>query len=167
MNYSAISCDIIIALNGEMRCRVRERGFSLIGLLLSVTIVSILLVVALQSYGPVMQGANTGTGKNALGMEMTKVRLRGVYQAEAIYYSLHKKYGTWAELVRDGQIPRGYSDRAMGAGTPFVPGHDIEIKLTPTGFVVIASPNPSAGALEGSPILRIDETGRLEEVQPE
>ncbi len=145
----------------------RERGFSLIGLLISATIVCILTVMALQTYGPVLQSANTGGGTNALGMNISRMRMRELHQAEMTYHSIHRSYATWAELVRDGQIPMGYASRAVGAGKAFIPGHDIEIEVKDRGFIITATPNPEAGTSENSPILRIDQSGRLEEVQPE
>ena len=141
-----------------------ERGFSLIGLLMTVVIVCILLTMSLQTYSPIMQGANSGTGTSPLSMDLSKTRIREVFTAEQLYYSLHRSYATWPELVRDGQIPGGYTNKAQGAGTPFVPGHDVEIEVTQHGFVVTATPNAAAGALPGSPILKIDQDGKLEEV---
>jgi len=151
-----------------MQNRVAQRGFSLIGLLISVVIVSILLVMALQTYQPVLTGMQSGTGPaGSVGMNMSRVRLRSLQQAEGMYYSIHREYATWDELVADGQIPRGYSPNATGSGTPFVPCHDIEIQVTQNGFVITATPNVEAGAPEGSPILRLDQTGQIEEVQAE
>ncbi len=151
-----------------MKKRGAERGFSLIGLLLSVVIVGILLVMALQTYQPVLTSFQTGTGSpGSVGMNLTRVRMHNLHQAEMIYYSLHRSYGTWDELVRDGQIARGYSPHALGAGTPFVPCHDIDIQVSHNGFVITATPNTAAGAPEGSPILRIDQEGLLEEVRVE
>ena len=147
-----------------MRNATGERGFSLIGILISATIVCILMVISLQTYGPALQSANTGTGTNALGMNLSKTRVRQLHTAEQMYHSLHRSYATWEQLVQDGQVARGYSRNAQGPGTPFVPGHDVEIEVTGNGFVITATPNPDAGAAEGSPILRIDKSGRLEEV---
>jgi len=147
-----------------MRNPMRERGFSLIGILISAVIVCILFTMSMQTYGPILQSGSSGTGTNALGMNMTKTRVRQLYTAEQMYHTIHRSYATWAELVRDGQISRGYTSNTQGGGTPFVPGHDVEIELTTNGFVITATPNPDAGAAEGAPVYRIDQSGRLEEV---
>jgi Tfp pilus assembly protein FimT len=153
---------------GNMSCSGTERGFSLIGLLMACVIVVILMTMALQTYGPVLQSVNTGTGPtNSLGMNLTRTRLRGIHQAEMMYNSIHRSYATWDQLVRDGQIASGYSNRSMGRGTPYIPCYDVNIEVSRTGFVVTATPNVIAGAPEGSPVLKIDQTGQIEEVQAE
>jgi len=145
-----------------------ERGFSLIGLLIACVIVVIMMTMALKTYGPVLQSVNTGTGgTNSIGMNMTRTRLHNLHQAEVMYHSVHRSYGTWEQLVSDGQISSGYSNRSMGRGTPFVPCHEVRIDVTRTGFTITATPNTIAGAPEGSPTLVIDETGQIEEVQTE
>jgi Tfp pilus assembly protein PilE len=167
-SFNCRQYDIIFYIGVDMKTCAGQRGFSLIGLLLSAVIVSILLVMALQTYQPVLTGMQSGTGPvNSVGMNMSRVRMRGLAQAEAMYYAVHREYGTWDQLVADGQIQQGYSPHATGSGTPFVPCHDIEIQVTRNGFVITATPNTEAGAPEGSPVLRLDQTGRIEEVQAE
>jgi len=151
-----------------MNRRGAERGFSLIGLLISAVIVSILLMMALQTYQPILTEFSTGTGPTgSVGMNLSKVRLRNLHQAEAMYFAIHQSYATWDQLVRDGQIPRGYTPNALGPGTPFVPCHDIAIRIMRNGFVITATPNTEAGAPEGSSILRVDQTGTITEVAAE
>ena len=152
-----------------MRNTNGERGFSLIGILISAVIVMILVMMSLQTYGPVLQGAGGGGGgggaTNALGMNMAKTRVRQLFTAEQTYHTLHRSYATWEQLVSDGQIPRGYVREVQGRGTPFVPGHDVEIELTDSGFVITATPDPDAA--RKTPILKIDQSGQLEEVPQE
>jgi hypothetical protein len=93
--------------------------------------------------------------------------MRQLHQAELTYFSLHHSYGTWAELVRDGQVPGGYTNRVGATGQPFVPGHDVEIEVTSSGFIITATPSPQAELPDGSPVLKIDQSGRLEEVNAE
>ncbi len=145
----------------------KEKGFSLIGLLIACVIVVILMTMALQTYGPTLQAVNKGDNTNALGMNISRMRLRQLHQAEMTYHSIHRSYATWAELVRDGQIPRGYTDTARAGGRPWVPGHDVEIEVTSSGFTITATPNLQAGLPEDAPILVINQSGRLEEVRRE
>jgi len=145
----------------------KEKGFSLIGLLVACVIVVILMMMALRTYGPTLQAVNSGDNTNALGMNISRMRMSQLHQAEMTYYSIHRSYATWAELVRDGQIPRGYTDRAGAGSPPWVPGHDVEIEVTSSGFTITATPNPQAGMPDDAVILRIDQSGRLEEVRRE
>lgn len=144
-----------------------HRGFSLIGLLLSVAIVGILLVMALQTYQPALQSFETGkTAGESFGLTSARLQMRQLYAAEVMYFNIHRTYGSWQQLQQDGMIQRGYSNRAQGGGTPFIPHYDIDIQADATGFVITATPNPAAGAVEGAPILRIDQGGELEEIAP-
>lgn len=148
-----------------MGCPLPERGFSLIGILVSVVIVGILMTLALQTYQPVLTSFETGMGdRPSFRLDISRAQMKRLHQAEMVYFQVHRKYATWDELIRDGQIQRGYSNRAQGPGTPFMPCYDIDIRLTGRGFVITATPDLSAGAAEGTPVLRIDQSGALEEV---
>ena len=140
-----------------------QRGFTLIGMLLSVVIVGVLMVMALQSYKDIPQMLTTGSG-GSTGFSLAKIRMNELYTAETIYFSLHKSYGTFEQLLSDGQIVRGYSTRTAGAGMPFVPGHNLTIEVTESGFIATATPDPAAGASAGQPKLRITQEGVLEEI---
>ncbi len=143
----------------------RQRGFSLIGLLLAVSIMGIMLVMALDTYQPTLQSFEGGLGNRpSFRLNISRMQIRRLHQSEVIYFSLHRSYATWDQLVADGEIQRGYTNRAMGPGTPYMPYFDIDIQVTGTGFVITATPNVVAGALEGTPILRMDQSGNLEEV---
>ncbi|HEX9743999.1 MAG TPA: prepilin-type N-terminal cleavage/methylation domain-containing protein [bacterium] len=139
----------------------RQRGFTLIGLLISVVIVGILMVMALQSYSGIPQQMTSGNG-GSMGFSLARSRMQQIATSETTYYSIHRRYGTWEELIADGQISQGYTTRA--GRSPFVPGHDLSLELTSTGFTAIATPNVHFGAAEGSPILKITESGHLEEI---
>jgi len=143
----------------------RQQGYSLIGLLLTVAIVGILIVLSLKTDLSTLRGFQTGYGSgSSFKLNIASAQLRSLGQAEVMYYNVHRSYGTWEQLVSDGEIQRGYIKTAQGRGTPFIPYYDIDIKVTASGFVITASPNLAAGAVAGSSTLRIDETGSLEEV---
>ncbi|HDS31077.1 MAG TPA: hypothetical protein ENN67_08550 [Firmicutes bacterium] len=142
-----------------------NRGFSLVGVLLAVAIVGVLLVLALDYYQPTLSGFQEGRGdRPSFRANISKTQMQNLHRAELMYFAIHRTYATWDELISDGQIPRGYTNRAMGRGTPYMPYYDIDIHVTETGFIITATPNMGAGAPEGTPILRIDQSGQLEEV---
>jgi Tfp pilus assembly protein PilE len=142
-----------------------QRGFSFLGILIAVAIVGILMVMSIQNYQPVMSSMRPGGGSRpGLGLTTAKAHLTQLHQAEFMYYNVHKSYATWAELVQDGEIQHGYSDKAKGKGTPFIPNYNIDIQITEEGFTITASPDLAAGAEPGSPTLKIDQEGIVEEV---
>jgi Tfp pilus assembly protein PilE len=142
-----------------------QRGFTFLGILIAVAIVGILMVMSLQNYQPVMQSMRPGGGSRpGLGLTTAKAHLTQLHQAEIMYYNVHRSYATWAQLVQDSEIPHGYSDKAKGKGTPFIPNYNIDIQITEAGFNITASPDIAAGAEPGSPTLRIDQEGNVEEV---
>jgi Tfp pilus assembly protein PilE len=148
-----------------MRGSRNQGGFSLIGLLLTVAIVGILLVISLQNYQPTLQSFQTGTpGQSSFKLDISRAQMQQLHRAEVMYYNIHRSYATWAQLVSDGEIARGYSDKAQGPGTPFIPYYDIDIQVTENSFVITASPSVPAGAPPGTTALRIDQDGTLEEV---
>jgi prepilin-type N-terminal cleavage/methylation domain-containing protein len=145
-----------------------QHGFSLIGMLLAVAIIGVLLVMALNTYQPVLNSFEQGTGdRPSFRMNISRTELQNLHRAEVMYEQLHHSYATWDQLVSDGMIPRGYTNRATGRGTPFMPYYDIDIQVFNTGFVITATPSMAAGAPEGTPILRIDQEGVIEEVPAE
>jgi len=143
----------------------REEGLSLIGLLLTVAIIGVVLVLSLQTYKPVLQSFETGGGSAAsFKLDISRAQMQKLYQMELLYYTLHRSYATWDQLVADGQIAQGYTNRAQGRGTPFIPYFDIDIQVSPNGFVITATPSFAAGAPPGTPVLKIDQEGNLVEV---
>lgn len=145
--------------------RRRQDGFTLIMLLVTVAIVGILFVAAMHSYQPALKSFESGSGdRPSFRLDISKASMQKLHQAEVMYYDIHRSYATWGQLMSDGMIARGYSDKAQGGGTPFIPVYDINIEITSNGFTITATPNMSAGASPGMPILRIDQEGALEEV---
>lgn len=145
----------------------RQRGFSMIGLLLTVAIIGIISVTALQEYKSVLPSMRPGGGNaTGFGTETAKLHMKQLHQMETLYFSIHRSYATWDQLVSDGEIQRGYSNKGAGKGTPFIPNYDIDIQVNETGFVITATPNLSAGAVVDAPSFKIDQDGYLEEVPP-
>lgn len=144
-----------------------QTGFTLIGMLISVAIVGVLMVMMLNSSGSFFGTSSGNQNTNALGMDMTKTMIRQLHQAELRYHGIHGTYATFAELIQTGTIARSYTNRALGAGTPIVRNYDVEIEVSRNGFVITATPNHQAGAGPNSPVLKIDLSGRVEEVWPE
>lgn len=97
-------------------------------------------------------------------MNISRAQLMQLHRMEMLYFNLHRSYATWDQLVKDGLIARGYTNLAQGKGSPFIPYYDIDIQVKPDGFIITATPNFPSGAAPGSPILRIDEDGVIEEV---
>jgi hypothetical protein len=149
-----------------LRLLTRQNGFSLIGLLLSVTIVCILTVMFFNMSGSLNLNSTSNGNNNGLGMDMTKAGMRQLHMAEISYYSNHNRYATFADLVQSGLISREFTNRAMGAGTPIVLHYDVDIQILSNGFKITATPNHEAGAGPNSPILTVDLSGRVEEVYP-
>lgn len=145
---------------------IEQKGFSLIGLLMSVAIVCILTVMFFNMSGSINYTGSGNGNTNALGMDMTKAGMRQLHLAEISYHSTRGSYATFPELVQSGLIPRNFTNRAMGAGTPIVTNYDVEIEVFDNGFKITATPNPEAGAGPNSPILTIDLSGSVQEVQP-
>jgi prepilin-type N-terminal cleavage/methylation domain-containing protein len=145
---------------------LRQNGFSLIGLLVTVAIVGVLLAMSLQNYQPVLQNFQTGTpGQASFKLDISREQLRQLQRAELMYFNVHNSYATWEQLVSDGEIARGYNKNAIQhPGTPFIPYYDINIEITETGFVITATPSIPAGAPPGTATLKIDQDGNLEEV---
>ena len=145
-----------------------QRGFSFIGLLLTLAIIGVLFALSFNSYKPALQSFDQGMGSQpSFRLNISRNQMKQLHTAEIMYFQIHRSYATWEQLIADGQIPRGYSNRAQGSGTPYIPYHDINVQISNTGFVITATPNTAAGASEGSPILRIDQSGNLEEVTEE
>jgi type II secretory pathway pseudopilin PulG len=145
---------------------IRQRGFSLIGLLMSVAIVCILTVMFFNMSGSLTYSGSGNGNVNALGLDLTKQGLRQLQMAEISYYSTHNSYATYGELVQSGMIPRNFTNRALGAGTPIALHYDVDIEVFDNGFKITATPNHEAGAGPDSPILTIDLSGFVEEVRP-
>jgi len=144
---------------------LQGRGFSLIGLVIAMAIVGILLVYALQNYQPVLTSFEKGTGdRPSFRADISKDQVRKLQQAEMMYFDIHRTFATWDQLMKDGEIARGYSNRAKGPGTPFIPFYDINIEITENGFIITAAPNFAAGAVEHSPTWKIDQDGNFQEV---
>lgn len=140
-----------------------HRGFTLIGILISLVIVCLLFLYSFNSF----KGTYTGYSSTRISnMEygLAKMRMQQIKTAEQIYFSLHRRYGTFEQLVSDGQIASGYTTRTAGHGTPYVPLHNFVIELTGDGFIVTATPDTFAGAPEDAPILRITNDSDLEEI---
>ena len=134
-------------------------------LLVTVAIVGILFVTAMQNYLPTLKSFESGSGdRPSFRLDISRAQMQELHRTEVLYYSLHRTYATWDQLMSDGMIAPGYSNRAQGGGTPFIPVYDINIEITPNGFTITATPSLSAGASPGMPILRIDQEGALEEV---
>ena len=144
----------------------RQRGFTLIGLLLSVAIVCILTVMFFNLSGSIVYTGSSNGNNNAMGMDMTKAGMRQLHLAEISYHSTHHSYATFADLVQAGLIPQNFTNRAIGGGTPIVLHYDVEIEVFSNNFKITATPNHEAGAGPNSPVLTVDLSGHVEEVQP-
>lgn len=148
------------------------RGFSLLNILISVAIVAILAVTALKDYKGAVRALKPGGGSSSVtspGFNAATIisQLRQIHAMQLAYQQRYGKFATFAELLEDGSIPKGYAAREDDAtGVGFIRGYDLEFSASKDNYIVLAFPN-SASAKEFPddhlPAYRIDQTGEVRE----
>ena len=119
----------------------RQRGFSLIELMIVIAIIGILIGVGIPAWRFMVRNANENAAIQTL---------RAIRDAQIAYASTHRgEYGTFADLRKDGALDDKYE-----GDTPVVSGYVLVLK------VVRKSPQaPASFTINGNP-QQVGQTGK-------
>src|SRR6185295_10641599 len=102
----------------QKTCRSRVSGFSLLELMIVITIIGVLATITIQSYEGSVRKANEAAAVATLNT---------IKLAQAKYVTDHKgQYGTFMELYGEG-----YLDRRFNSEKPLLRGYFFRITLRP------------------------------------
>jgi prepilin-type N-terminal cleavage/methylation domain-containing protein len=117
-----------------------ERGFSMIELLIVVTIISLLAAIAIPNLRKARQSANAASAVQSL---------RTITTAQHLYKQRTKRYGTLVELAPDGTL-----DTSLGSGNKSSYIFDVSVSADFEHFTTSsncpAQPRPPAHAAAGA-----------------
>ena len=103
-----------------------ERGFSMVELLIVVTIISLLAAIAIPNLRRARQSANAASAVQSL---------RTITTAQHLYKQRTKKYGTLAQLAPDGTL-----DTSLGSGNKSSYIFDVSVSADFEHFTSNATP---------------------------
>lgn len=103
----------------------KERGFSLVELLIVVAVISLIAAIAIPNLRKARQSANKASAVQSL---------RTITTAEHLYKSKYQTYGTLAQIA-----PEGTLDGTLSSGTKSSYSFTVSV-TTPDGFNVNATP---------------------------
>jgi len=104
----------------------KERGFSLVELLIVVAVISLIAAIAIPNLRKARQSANKASAVQSL---------RTITTAEHLYKSKYLQYGTLAQIA-----PEGTLDSTLGSGVKSSYSFTITVSTNPDGFAVNATP---------------------------
>jgi prepilin-type N-terminal cleavage/methylation domain-containing protein len=119
--------------------RNRERGFSLIELMIVIAIIGILIAVGVTGWRAAVRSANEAASIKTL---------RTIAEQQMLYYNAHqrKSFGTFDEMLKENLL-----DTRFAGTTPVVDGYVYNMRVIPkstteqAGFAVNADPQVSEG----------------------
>jgi type IV pilus assembly protein PilA len=135
----------------------KERGFSMLELLIVVAIITLIAAIAIPNLRKARQSANTASAVQSL---------RTITTAEHLYKSKFQQYGTLAEIA-----PEGTLDSVLSSGTKSAYNFAIAVTTTPEGFTVNATPLESPTTLshffvDETAVIRFNEGAAADATSP-
>lgn len=104
----------------------KERGFSLVELLIVVAIISLIAAIAIPNLRKARQSANKASAVQSL---------RTITTAEQLYKNKYQEYGTLAQIA-----PEGTLDNTLSSGVKSSYTFAIAVTTNPDGYTVNATP---------------------------
>jgi hypothetical protein len=142
-----------------------QRGFTFIGILITVVIICILAAGSMQLYtgsGAVGPAYKKDTVLGGLDITLLKTRLRALGLEQNLEYSMRQQYVSDLQTLLNRSLGTGYYPNA-NAPVPAVPMFDLKMEMTPEGYTIRAVPNTLAGAPSDSPTYIIDQSMTIRE----
>jgi prepilin-type N-terminal cleavage/methylation domain-containing protein len=121
------------------RRKSRQRGFSLIELMIVIAIIGILIAVGVTGWKAAVRAANEAAAIKTL---------RSIAEQQMLYFNGHQRrtFGTFDELLKDNLL-----DARFSGTTPIVDGYVYTLKVIPkstsqqAGYTINADPQVSEG----------------------
>ena len=141
------------------------KGFSLLGILITVVIIAILSMGGLRMYSGVA-GVGTDykpdTVKGGVKLGALRKNLKTLAMFQNQEYELRRTYIPTIDNLIERTFGAGYNALATDR-VPLIPMFDVKMTITSSGFEIRAVPDLMAGAPKDSPTYVVDQTMNLRE----